>query len=43
MVILLEVMAIMGVLVWIKTDSALAYVSSKMKQFSAYHNIKVLK
>ena len=30
----------MGIPAQIKTDNALAYVSSKMKQFFAYYNIK---
>ena len=30
----------MGIPVQIKTDNALAYVSSKMKQFFAYYNMK---
>ena len=33
-------MEIMGIPVQIKTDSAPAYVSNKMKQFFAYYNIK---
>ena len=37
---LLEVMAIMGIPVQIKTDNALAYVSRKMKQLFEYYNIK---
>lgn len=37
---LLEVMAIMGISVQIKTDNVPAYDSSKMKQFFAYENIK---
>ena len=37
---LLEVMAIMGIPVQIKTDNSPAYVSSKMKWFFAYYNIK---
>ena len=37
---LLKVMAIMGRAIQIKTDNALAYVSSKMKQFFACYNIK---
>ncbi|KAL6092360.1 hypothetical protein STEG23_021666 [Scotinomys teguina] len=37
---LLEVMAIMGIPVQIKTDNAPAYVSNKMRQFFAYYNIR---
>ena len=37
---LLEVVAIMGMPIQIKTDNAPAYVSSKMKQFFTYYNIK---
>jgi hypothetical protein len=33
-------MATMGIPAQIKTDNALAYVSSKMKQFFAYYNVK---
>ena len=36
----LEIMEIMGIPVQIKTDSAPAYVSNKMKQFFTYYNIK---
>ena len=37
---LLEIVAIMGILVEIKTDNGPAYVSRKMNQFFAYYNIK---
>lgn len=37
---LLEVMAIMGILLQIKVDSAPAYVSSKMNYFLIHDNIK---
>ena len=37
---LLEVIAIMGIPVQIKTDNIFAYVSSKMKQFFTCYNIK---
>ncbi|KAL6031936.1 hypothetical protein STEG23_004786 [Scotinomys teguina] len=37
---LLEVMAIMGIPVQIKTDNAPAYVSNKMRQFFVYYNIR---
>ena len=37
---LLEVMAIMGIPMQIKTDNNPAYISDKMKQFFAYYNIK---
>ena len=37
---LLEIMAIMGITVQIKTDNAPAYVSSNMKQLFAHYNTK---
>lgn len=36
-------MAVMGIPAQIKTDNAPAYVSSKMKQFLEYYNIKHMK